>query len=50
MIRQVAQESMRINDMAMLKAFELIAKGLKIQKGFKNGEKEILSVLMNMQG
>ena len=41
MVREVAHECMRLNDLAMLKAFDLIGKGLKIQKGFKNPEKEI---------
>lgn len=35
MIRQIATESNRINDLAMNKAYDVVAKALKAQKGFK---------------
>ena len=41
---------MRLNDLAMLKSFDLITKALKTQFGFKNPENEIKTILMNMQG
>ena len=41
MVRQVAQESTRINDLAMVKAFDVITKALKTQRNFKNPEKEV---------
>lgn len=48
MTRQIAQESQRLNDLAMVKSFEVIVKALKTQKGFKNGEPEMKKILMGM--
>eukprot|EP00347_Sterkiella_histriomuscorum_P013166 403365756 len=50
MAKQIAQESIRLNDLAMLKSFELIVKALKTQKGFKNSEPEMRKTIMGMQG
>lgn len=50
MARQIAQESLRLNDMAMMKSFELIVKALKTQRNYKNPEGEMRGILMNMQG
>jgi phosphoenolpyruvate-protein kinase (PTS system EI component) len=49
MMRDVAKESIKINDLAMNKTFEVIAKALKTQKGFKQTEREIKTILTGMQ-
>jgi hypothetical protein len=48
MTRQIAMESLRVNDLAQMKAFDIIVKALKTQKGFKNPDKELKQILMNL--
>ena len=49
MVRQVAQESSRVNDLAMGKTYEIIAKAMKVQRGYKNPEPEMKKMMQGMQ-
>ncbi|CDW71250.1 UNKNOWN [Stylonychia lemnae] len=49
MAKQIAQESTRLNDLAMMKSFDVIVKALKTQRGYKNGEPDMKKILMGQQ-
>jgi len=46
LLRETATEASKLNELARGKAFDLIAKSLKNQRGFKLGEKEIKAIGM----
>ena len=50
MVKQVAMESLKVNDLAMSKAFMIIVNALKGQKGFKMADKDLKQILMDLQG
>jgi len=49
MVKKLATESLRLNDLAMKKSYDVIVKSLKVQKEFKNPEKELKHILMNLE-
>ena len=48
MVRKIATESSKINDLAANKALEVIMKALRTQKGFKNSDRDIKKIFITM--
>jgi hypothetical protein len=45
MMRKIAGESIKINDLALNKSMDIIIKALKAQRGFKNADKDVKNIL-----
>lgn len=49
LVKETATESLKLNELAKGKAFDLIARSLKNQRGLKAGEKDIKNIGLQLQ-